>query len=179
MCTFAGNCASLGPMEIRRLTPADADAYRTVRLAGLRDEPTAFAASYDEEQAFPLAKYEGWLGVPPDRGTLGAFDGATLVGIVTLGRESGCKLAHKAHIMGLYVRSDRRASGVGRALLMAALQLARSVPEIRQVNVSANAANAAAQRLYESAGFRVFGREPHSMRIDDAWHDEVHMRLEL
>ena len=57
-------------MEIRRLTPADVMAYRTLRLEGLREAPAAFAASYDEEAAFPLATYEGWLGAPPDRGTL-------------------------------------------------------------------------------------------------------------
>ena len=166
-------------MEIRRLTRADAAAYRALRLAGLRDEPTAFAASYEEELALPLSTYEDRLGGPSDRGTFGAFDDGVLVGIVTLGRESRRKLAHKAHILGMYVQSDQRGRGIARALLASALDLARSVAEIRQVNVTANAANVAARKLYASAGFRAFGHEPRSMRIDGEWHDEVHMRLDL
>lgn len=166
-------------MEIRRLTPADAAAYRALRLQGLREEPTAFAASYEEELAFPLSTYEGWLGAPPDRGTLGAFEGDALVGMVTLGREERQKLAHKAHILGMYVHRDYRNRGIARALVASALDLARAAGDVRQVNVLANASNAAARRLYEAAGFEVFGHEPRSMRIDGAWHDEVHMRLDL
>lgn len=159
--------------------PADAAAYRMLRLTGLREEPTAFASSYEEEQAYPLSKYEGWLAAPPDRGAFGAFEGEELVGIVTLGRESHRHLAHKAQIMGMYVRGDRRGWGIGRALLEKALDLARSVLEIRQVNVTSNAANGAARKLYESVGFCAFGHEPRSMRIDGEWHDEVLMRLDL
>src|SRR5690348_10794466 len=138
-------CASLVAMEIRRLTPADVAVYRALRLAGLREAPTAFAASYEEEAAFPLSTYEGWLGAPPDRGTLGAFDGDALVGIVTLGRETRHKLAHKAHILGMYVHRDCRHRGIARALLAGALELARAAGDVRQVNVLANAANDAAR----------------------------------
>ncbi|HEY6985886.1 MAG TPA: GNAT family N-acetyltransferase, partial [Rhodanobacteraceae bacterium] len=146
-------------MEIRRLTTADAAAYQALRLKGLCEEPTAFASSYEEERAYPLSKYEEWLGVPPDRGAIGAFDGEELVGIVTLGRESHRHLAHKALIMGMYVRGDRQGRGIGRMLLQQVIDLARSVAEIRQVNIIANAANAPAQKLYESLGFRAYGRE--------------------
>jgi RimJ/RimL family protein N-acetyltransferase len=166
-------------MEIRRLTPADAAIYRALRLGGLREAQAAFAASYEEELAFSLSTYEGWLAAPPDRGTFGAFEDGALVGVVTLGRDTRQKLAHKAHILGLYVRADRQGRGIARALLASALDLARSTEDIRQVNVSANAGNDAARRLYASAGFEVFGHEPRSMRIGDAWHDEVHMRLDL
>lgn len=172
-------CASLLGMDIRHLTPADVTAYRALRLEGLREAPTAFAASYDEEVAFPLSIYEGWLGAPPDRGTLGAFDGDALVGIATLGRESRSKLAHKAHILGMYVRADCRGRGIAAALLSSAIALARATAAIRQINVTANAGNAAARRLYVAAGFREFGLEPRSLQIDGAWYDEVHMRLDL
>lgn len=166
-------------MEIRRLMPADVTAYRALRLDGLREAPTAFAASYEEEAAFPPSVHEGWLAVPPDRGTLGAFDGDDLVGIATLGRETRSKLAHKAHVLGMYVRPDCRGRGVAAALLASAIALARTSPDIRQINVTANASNAAARRLYLAAGFREFGLEPRSLLIDGAWYDEVHMRLDL
>jgi ribosomal protein S18 acetylase RimI-like enzyme len=166
-------------MDVRRLTPADAAAYQAIRLAGLREAPSAFAASYEQERMVPLSTYEERLAALPDRGSFGAFDGQDLVGIVTLGRESKSRLLHKAHIWGMYVRPDVRARGIARTLLVRAIELARTVPEIRQVNVSVNAANVRALRLYESAGFRTFGREVGSLRVDGELHDELHMCLPL
>lgn len=167
------------PMEIRRLTSADAAAYRTVRLASLLEMPTAFAASYEEERGWPLSTYQQRLDTRPDRATFGAFDGPKLVGIVTLGREHTAKLMHKAHIWGMYVLPEMRGRSAGRKLLQHAIELARSIPEIRQVNVSANGANAPALRLYESAGFRAFGHERESLCIDGELHDELHLALSL
>jgi ribosomal protein S18 acetylase RimI-like enzyme len=166
-------------MEIRPLTSADAAAYQTVRLAGLLEMPTAFASSYEEERGWPLSTYEKRLDAKPDRGTLGAFDGPKLVGIVTLGRESMPKLMHKAHISGMYLLPEARGRNAGRMLLLSAIELARSIPEVRQVNVSANAANVPALRLYESVGFRAFGRELESLCIDGELHDELHLALSL
>ena len=166
-------------MDVRRLTPADAAAYQAIRLAGLLDVPSAFAASYEEERALPLSTYEQRLAINPGRGTFGAFDGTNLVGIVTLGREAKAKLLHKAHIWGMYVVPGARSKGLGQKLLLQAIGLARNVAEIRQVNVSVNAANAPALRLYESVGFRAFGREIGSLWVDGEPHDELHMYFPL
>ena len=68
---------------------------------------------------------------------------------------------------------------MGRELLSAALSLAESIPEIRQVNLSVNTDNTNAVQLYESAGFKAFGREPGALLIDDVLHDEIHMCLRL
>lgn len=57
--------------------------------------------------------------------------------------------------------------------------MARSVPEIWQVNLSVNAGNAIAIHLYESVGFKAFGREPSAMFINGEFHDEVHLYLRL
>ncbi|HKP65058.1 MAG TPA: GNAT family N-acetyltransferase, partial [Casimicrobiaceae bacterium] len=88
-------------------------------------------------------------------------------------------LAHKAHILGMYVRADCRRRGIAAALLARAIELARTTSAIRQINVTANADNAAARRLYIAAGFREFGLEPRSLQINGEWYDEVHMRLDL
>jgi RimJ/RimL family protein N-acetyltransferase len=166
-------------MHIRRLTPADSLVFQALRLASLRDEPTAFGSSYEEEQAYPLSRFEAWLALKPDCGPFGAFEDETLAGFVFLGREDKAKLAHKAVILGMYVAPQFRRRGLGRALLSAALSLAASIPKTRQVNLCVNADNTAAVRLYESAGFKAFGREPGALRINDVLHDELHMCLRL
>jgi RimJ/RimL family protein N-acetyltransferase len=166
-------------MHIRRLTPADAAAFQDLRLAALQESPTAFGSSYEEERDYTRAFIEDRLSSKPDRGSFGAFEGARLVGLIALGRERQRKLEHKALIWGMYVAPEARRNGIGRALLLAALELARSVPAIRQVNLCVNASNSAAIRLYQSAGFEVFGRERGAMIVDGELQDELHMYLQL
>jgi ribosomal protein S18 acetylase RimI-like enzyme len=79
----------------------------------------------------------------------------------------------------MYVRPELRGKGIGKSLLNEALSLARSVPDVLQVNLCANANNASAIRLYESFGFKTFGREPGSLCVDGELHDELHMYLRL
>jgi RimJ/RimL family protein N-acetyltransferase len=166
-------------MHIRRLTPADAAAFQQLRLTALQDSPAAFGSSYEEEREFSPAFIENRLAARPDRGTFGAFECSELVGLVALGREGHRKLEHKALIWGMYVVPEARRNGVGRALLLTALELARSVPGIRQVNLCVNASNSPAIDLYKSVGFEVFGYERGAMVIDGELHDEVHMCLQL
>src|SRR5262245_52336651 len=122
------------PMNIRRLAPADAKPFRALRLRALQDEPTAFSSSYEEEIDYPPGVYEQWLAVEPDRGSFGAFVDDSLVGCVALIRDTKVKLRHKAMIAGLYVAPSSRRHGHARALIAAALSLADSVSELRQVN---------------------------------------------
>lgn len=166
-------------MHIRRLTPADSSAFQALKLAALKDTPCAFGSSYEEEKDFPASVIEDRLAEKPDRGPFGAFDGEALVGLVGLGRENMRKLAHKALIWGMYVKPEARGKGIARALLMEAISLARSVSEIRQVNLCVNANNAGAVRLYESVGFKAFGREPGAMCINGELYDEIYMYLQF
>jgi len=166
-------------MHVRRLTPLDAQAFQALRLAALRDIPSAFASSYEEEKDFPLATVQGRLAPRPDRGAFGAYLDDTLVGMVVLGRADPKKVRHKALIWSMYVAPHARGRGIGRALLQEALSLARSVAEFRQVTVGVNAGNAVAIRLYESLGFRPYALEPGALLVDGELHDELHMFLPL
>lgn len=170
---------SRSPVHIRRLTPADAAVFQAFRLAALLEAPAAFGSSHEEERELSRSVIEDRLAVKPDRGPFGAFENDELVGLVALGRESMHKLAHKALIWGMYVAPEARGKGIGRALLLEALSLARSVAGILQVNLRVNASNEGAIRLYESVGFKTFGHEPGAMLVDGELHDELHMCLPL
>lgn len=166
-------------MHVRRLTPLDAQAFQGLRLAALRDTPSAFASSYEEEKDFPLATVQGRLAPRADRAAFGAYLDDTRVGMVVLGRADPKKVRHKALIWSMYVAPHARGRGIGRALVREAVSLARSVPEFRQVNVGVNAGNAVAIRLYASLGFRPYALEPAALLVDGELHDELHMLLPL
>jgi ribosomal protein S18 acetylase RimI-like enzyme len=162
-------------MQIRRLVPADAAAFQSLRLGGLRECPSAFASSYEEEYELALDVVAERLQAGADRVVLGALSGPVLAGIVGVEREALLKLSHKAHIWGFYVAPAFRRQGIGRRLVDAALQHAYAMPGVRQVNLSVDAANTPAIALYEAAGFTTFGVERAFMHVDGIAQDERHM----
>ncbi|MBL6454514.1 GNAT family N-acetyltransferase [Belnapia sp. T6] len=158
-----------------RLGPADAAAYRALRLEALRLHPEAFAADWAEEAARPLDWFTERLAT---NAVWGAGEDAALAGMVGLMRPGMAKLHHKAIIWGFYVRADARSAGLGTALLGAALTEAREAGA-EEVRLSVTAGNAAALRLYERLGFRAYGREPRALRVAGHDHDEFLMALRL
>jgi RimJ/RimL family protein N-acetyltransferase len=166
-------------MHVRRLVPADAAAYRALRLAGLLDAPAAFGANHAEEKDLPLEAFAGRLAPRADGAVFGAFDGEALVGVVGLRRETALNFRHKAMLVGMYVAPAARGAGVARELVGAALAFARGVPGLAKVNLQADAANVPAVSLYQSFGFVVFSREADGMRVGDVKTDEVQMTLRL
>lgn len=162
-------------MRVRRLVPSDAPAYQALRLAALRDSPSAFSSSYQEECETPLALIEGQMAPGAERVRLGAFDGAELVGVAGVGRENAIKVRHKAFIRGMYVAPAHRGKGVARQLMAQALACAGALDGVRQIVLAVTAGNASAQALYESMGFTVYGREPDALLVDGVFYDDLQM----
>lgn len=162
-------------MEIRNFVTEDAHAYQAFRLAALRECPSAFASSYEEEHRTLLSTVAERLSAKEDRCVLGAWFECGLVGMVGLQREGMRKLAHKAFIWGMYIAPGARRRGVGRQLIDHALLRAASMNGVRQVNLGVNAANVEAIALYQAAGFIPFGIERGFMLVGGELHDEFHM----
>lgn len=166
-------------MQLRLLGPADAQAFQQLRLDALRDAPSAFSSSYEEERDTPLAAVAEQLTAQPERFVIGAFENGRLIGIAGLHREEQAKLSHKAVLWGVYVAPDARKRGTGRKLLARGIEEAASMPGLTQINLSVNSANAAALALYEGLGFSSFGLERGYLRVDGVLHDEIHMARPL
>ncbi len=164
-------------MDIRRLTSADAKAFRDLRLDGLLKAPEAFASSHTEEKDRPLASFEQRLADCPGAAVFGAFDDGALRAIAGLAREPLAQMAHKCFVWGMYVADDARGRGLARALMRAALAHARATPGVAKVVLSVDAANVPAIALYESLGFVVFAREADAVRVSGQPRDELQMHL--
>lgn len=166
-------------MQIRRLGPADALAYRELRLRGLKDHADAFTSSWEEESASPLAATEARLSPSGDGRMWGAFLDGALVGAVGLRREDRMKIRHKATVFGMYVTQEHQGRGVGAALLAHLIGEAQADPGLEQLDLTVTQANDRARTLYEQAGFRSFGIEPRAIRVGDTYHGKNHMQLFL
>lgn len=168
-------------MEIRALTEADVEAYRSIRLRSLRDDPEAFGSSYEESAARPLSYYVQRLGGPSDADgyTLGAFLDGELVGIVSWRRGDVRKERHKGYVTGMYVAPECRGRGVGRGLLRELIRRAEALPGLELINLSVVTENHAARRLYASLGFRPYGTERRALKLGERYLDEEYMTLSL
>ncbi len=162
-------------MLIRRLTPADALAHRTMRLRGLRDHPDAFTSSADAEAAKPVSATEARLAADSADVVYGAFVEGALAGVVGIARETRTKNRHKAVVFGMYVAPEYRRRGGARALIRHLVAAAKDDPGLEQLVLTVTHSNEPARFLYESEGFRSFGIEPRAIRVGDSYYDKNHM----
>ena len=158
------------PIELRRLTPADASLFREIRLEGLKHNPAAFSSTFEAESAQPLSFFAERLGASA---VFGAFAGPELLGVAGFRVQSGPKHGHKGLLWGMYVRPSARQSGVGRKLVEAVFEHARSTVELIQLVVISD--NQPARRLYASLGFEEYGIEPRAAKYRGRYHDDVLM----
>lgn len=165
-----------GTMETRQLTPEDAARYFDHRREALEREPLAFLSSPGDDIASSVEAVREQLGRAPESVVFGAFDGG-LVGSVGVYRDPKHKAVHRAHIWGMYVTPEYRRRGIGRALLLAAVDHARSQPGVLQAHLGVTDAAPEARRLYEIFGFRRWGTEPRYLRHGDRFVDSHHLVL--
>jgi ribosomal protein S18 acetylase RimI-like enzyme len=161
---------------IRQLEPADRDAFFQLRLRGLLDHPEAFGQSHQEAIERGPGHYDAILqGARAADGEfmLGAFAAPhqTLIGTVALRRFQREKERHKAEVVGMYVAPEAAGHGIGRALLVELLARAARVDGLRQIQLVVTSQNAAASHLYESLGFRRYGRELGGLCVDGVFYD--------
>lgn len=165
--------------NIRKLRPEDATALVALRREALDNAPLAFSASSTDDRGLSIEFVRSALADEDKQAVFGHFDGTSLTGMVGVIRAAAVKYRHKALIWGMYVTPRARTKGVGRMLLDAAIEQARNWPEIEQVHLSVSDSAVAAQRLYETAGFKPWGRESRALQWAGRFVDEFHLVLEL
>ncbi|MFB4169426.1 GNAT family N-acetyltransferase [Virgibacillus sp. JSM 102003] len=167
-------------MDIRLLDASDAKKYWDLRLEALEQNPEAFATSY-EEAILRENPVEGVAKNLSKEGsfTFGAFHNNELIGVVTLLQETPLKLKHKANILAMYVSPRMRGLGVGNEILLEAINQAKSMKTIENLNLTVVTSNESAKRLYSKLGFKVFGTEKRALIINDNYYDEEYRVLYL
>jgi RimJ/RimL family protein N-acetyltransferase len=164
-------------VAIRRLEPADAAAFRDVRLAGLTDAPAAFGSSVEEEADKPLAFFEARIAMPPPGAIFGAFVDGRLAGIARFSVAAGVKKQHIGEMTSVSVPTAFRGRGLATRLVDHVIAHAsRHVVVLRATVV---ATNGPARAIYLKAGFQPFGVEPRALFVDGRYYDEELLNLDV
>ncbi|MDL4839484.1 GNAT family N-acetyltransferase [Aquibacillus sp. LR5S19] len=166
-------------MEIRQLNSPDAEEYLSIRLEALKNSPYAFASSYEEEKNQRAEKYKNRFNAPANTLTFGAFEDSQLVGVVTLVKEQLFKLRHRANIVAMYIKPEKRGNGIGKNLVFRVIEKAKNIEGIEQIYLTVVTTNLPAKKLYSSCGFEVFGKDKKALKFDNTYYDEEHMVLFL
>src|SRR5271166_6005205 len=158
-------------VQIRVLTEQDAGELFRLRRLALLDAPDAFLAAPEDDLYASESATREQLRRGSDAAVFGAYTEG-LAGMLGLYRASHVKSAHKAFLWGMFVLPASRRRGLGRALLDAAIAHARTRTGIAAVHLSVSSGATAARRLYEQAGFRVWGTERDAIRVGRRSFDE-------
>ena len=158
------------------------DGEALLQIFNLTHEQTDYLLSYPDEHSMTVEEEEQFLKkkTESDNGIeiLAFVDGAVVgsAGIDAIGSRE--KVRHRADF-GISVDKTYWGLGIGRALTEACLTCAREAG-YSQVELEAVAENDRAVRLYKSAGFVEYGRNPKGFRSRlSGWQEVVLMRLEL
>ena len=162
-------------LKVRLLEADDVASYRELRLEGLKSHPEAFSSSWEYESAKPVSWWTERLEMNTVFG--GWVDRSPLVGVAGLRMRHEVKLRHKGVLWGMYVRPDARGTGLAAALVQQVIEHAGTLVE--EICLSVVASNAAACRLYSTAGFQEYGLERRAIKVGSEYYDELLMTLPL
>ena len=159
-----------------------ADGQAVMENFNLTHAQTDYLLSYPDENSFTAEQEESFLNRKAESENeieiLAVVNGAIVgtAGIEAIGTKY--KLRHRAEF-GISVAKEYWGLGIGRALTLACIECARAAG-YAQLELSAVSENRAAIALYESLGFREYGRNPKGFRSrTSGWQELVLMRLEL
>jgi RimJ/RimL family protein N-acetyltransferase len=165
------------PAEVRRIHSDEGETLKQVRLAALRDSPSAFGSTYNAEvlradQEWARRAQEGSRAV--DRVTFLAVVDDDVVGLVGGNRPDPGATA--VELVSMWTSPELRRTGVGRSLVSAVLDWASNLAVV-SVDLWVTRGNHQAQQLYRAMGFHETG--DHQPLPSDPGQDELRMSRPL
>lgn len=138
----------------------------------LKESPTAFGSDFAESARQSIDYFRTRATDEPENFIVGAFQNDRLIGTAGGVREQTLKRRHLAMVVGMYVHPDSRQHGLGARLLEAVLNRLDGLAGVERIELAVTAGNEPALRLYQRAGFEVYGREPAALKVAGLDYDE-------
>ena len=162
--------------EIRKLNINDIDAFRSIRIKGLKSDPYAFSSSpEDDATRDPEVLKERFGSHSINNFIMGYFIDEKLIGVVGFVRESHIKRIHIGWIWGMYVDTDHRSKKFGDKLFAECIKEAEKCDGLEIIELGVAESNDSALSLYKKYGFVEYGKEIHAIKYDGKYYDEYLM----
>lgn len=155
---------------VRRLGPADAEIYRSLRIEAIGTTPHTFAEELSAAMERGVGAYADALVGDAETRTYGAFRDGALVGFAASTRKRH-PFEFIAKVSSVYVQAGHRRAGVAHTLL-AVIEGAARGEGVTKLTLAVAVQNAGARRLYEALGYETYGIEPCAMRVGGMFVDE-------
>jgi GNAT superfamily N-acetyltransferase len=167
-------------MQITRLTPADAMAYKALMLHAYEHAADSFTSTPQERALQSDAWWVHRIADPAGLSVVwGAFTEAGLMGTVSVEFSVRAKTRHKGLIVAMFVCEECRGKGVAGELMRSVIQHCMARKGLRLLQLEVTQGNVPAERLYQSLGFQSFGVEPMAVLTTGGYLAKVHMWLDL
>ena len=130
--------------------------YRDLRLAALRESPTAFTATWEQESGMPMEEWAARVesSVSGKSVIVVAEVGDELVGLAT-----GIPWGHRTRVVSVWVAPEVRRQGIAARLIEAVCAWARQTG-YREAQIETASANPGPASLYQRLGFQPVDEEP-------------------
>ncbi|QBY00110.1 GNAT family N-acetyltransferase [Rhodophyticola sp. CCM32] len=159
-------------MKIRRLTAADAAAFRDIRLLMLQTDPAAFGSTYADWAAKPMAEIKAWIEMMH---LFAAMEGDQCLATAAWHRFKGDTVSHRGHVIAVYTRPEARGQGLFRQI-MAALEADARAEGVLQLDLDVSVSQPAAFAGYLALGYTELGRCPRALCHDGVYSDKIMMQ---
>lgn len=161
----------------------EAEAFKALRLHGLKNDPVSFANTYEEMAIRTIDDIVAELRANIVIGVL--KEGSELVGVGGIRREAAGKMNHKGMIYGNYVKPEMRGKGIGRRIMLELEKNAREtvptdiLPGFEELQLRVVEGNDSAIKLYKSVGYEEFGYAARAVRYNGQYVGEYYMHKYL
>jgi len=155
------------------LNKNDLSDYKSIRLELLKENPTNFGSSFEEESLFEDEMWERRLN-NKNATSIGAYIGNEIIGICMVMKNPRLKMKHRAELNSMYVKKEYRGQGVSVGLLNNVFELLKDTDvEILRLSVAAH--NTSAISLYKKLGFVGNDIESKALKYENEYFDLVLM----
>jgi ribosomal protein S18 acetylase RimI-like enzyme len=165
-------------MKVKRVTSADWQEYKKIRLEALKNEPQAFGSSYNRESERTESEWQNKLAKSEDlNGT--SFSYAALREGVFVAIGGAYQDNNKQwNIIAVYTKKEFRGQGLGQKVFESIINELKA-RKIKKAYLCVNTLQVAAQALYKKNGFVVKRIIKDQLLGDGKYYDEVEMFIDL
>lgn len=142
-------------LKIKKLETAQWPIFKNLRLAALKNDPNSFGKTYAEESELSDEDWKKRSLESEDKDILIAYIDEIPVGLIFVFIR---KESRQGALAGFWVHQDHRRKGIGKELVLSAINWLTS-RGIKEVSFWNNIANEASSAFYKKMGFEYIGEK--------------------